>query len=120
MPSALIQRQCLLTLAETMRGRVSLLGRGFTPHTTGRRYAASCVIARHEVRECQTRANFHDRGHLTVAVQFDRAIRRGCVSMTNGWWISQGGTVNFLSLGRETDMGHGAAFHDNLVAIERG
>jgi anaerobic selenocysteine-containing dehydrogenase len=61
---------------------------------------------------------FNDRGRLTVAVQFDRGIRRGCVSMTNGWWISQGGTVNFLSLGRETDMGHGAAFHDNLVQVE--
>jgi hypothetical protein len=27
--------------------------------------------------------------------------------------------VNFLSLGRETDMGHGAAFHDNLVDVEK-
>jgi hypothetical protein len=38
--------------------------------------------------------------------------------MANGWWITEGGTVNFLSLGRETDMGHGAAFHDNLVDVE--
>jgi hypothetical protein len=40
------------------------------------------------------------------------------VSVTNGWWIVEGGTVNFCSRGRETDMGHGAAFHDNLVEIE--
>jgi hypothetical protein len=26
--------------------------------------------------------------------------------------------VNFCSPGRETDMGHGAAFHDTLVEIE--
>jgi hypothetical protein len=39
--------------------------------------------------------------------------------MTNGWWISEGGTVNFLSAGRETDMGHGAAFHDTVVDVER-
>jgi len=61
---------------------------------------------------------FNDRGELTVEVTFDHGIKRGCVSMTNGWWISQGGTVNFLSLGRETDMGHGAAFHDNRVDVE--
>jgi anaerobic selenocysteine-containing dehydrogenase len=62
---------------------------------------------------------FNDRGEITAAVRLESGIRRGCVSMTNGWWISQGGTVNFLSEGRETDMGHGAAFHDNLVQVER-
>ncbi|MEJ2483449.1 MAG: hypothetical protein P8049_10140 [Gemmatimonadota bacterium] len=36
----------------------------------------------------------------------------------NGWWISEGGTVNFCSAGRETDIGYGAAFHDNLVELE--
>jgi anaerobic selenocysteine-containing dehydrogenase len=61
---------------------------------------------------------FNDRGELTTRVKFDYGIRRGCVSMTNGWWISQGGTVNFLSLGRATDMGHGAAFHNNRVDVE--
>ena len=61
---------------------------------------------------------FNDRGELTVTVKFDYGIKRGCVSMTNGWWISQGGTVNFTSLGRATDMGHGAAFHDNRVDVE--
>ena len=62
---------------------------------------------------------FNDRGSLEVAVRVDPTLRAGCVSMTNGWWISEGGTVNFLSLGRETDMGHGAAFHDNLVQVEK-
>jgi anaerobic selenocysteine-containing dehydrogenase len=62
---------------------------------------------------------FNDRGEIFAEVQLDLGIRPGCVSMTNGWWISEGGTVNFCSLGRETDMGHGAAFHDNLVEVER-
>jgi len=38
--------------------------------------------------------------------------------VTNGWWLSEGGAVNLLSMGRETDMGHGAAFHDNAVDYE--
>jgi len=61
----------------------------------------------------------NDRGELEAPVQLDWGIKPGCVAMTNGWWISQGGTVNFCSLGRETDMGHGAAFHENLVRVEK-
>ena len=61
---------------------------------------------------------FNDRGEIRAHARLDNGIKAGCVSVTNGWWISQGGTVNACSLGRETDMGHGAAFHDNLVEIE--
>jgi anaerobic selenocysteine-containing dehydrogenase len=61
---------------------------------------------------------FNDRGSLEVEARLDHGIRDGCVSVTNGWWIPSGGSVNFCSKGRETDMGHGAAFHDNLVEIE--
>jgi len=62
---------------------------------------------------------FNDRGHLILEVSVDFSIKDGCVSVTNGWWIADGGSVNFLSLGRETDMGYGAAFHDNLVEVEK-
>jgi len=62
---------------------------------------------------------FNDRGSLTVEAKYDWGIKPGCISITNGWWISEGGTVNFCSFGRETDMGYGAAFHDNLVEIEK-
>ncbi|MHC4946304.1 MAG: molybdopterin dinucleotide binding domain-containing protein, partial [Planctomycetota bacterium] len=62
---------------------------------------------------------FNDRGRLTMEARIDFSLKKGCLWVTNGWWISEGGTVNFLSLGRETDMGHGAAFHDNLVEIEK-
>ncbi len=62
---------------------------------------------------------FNDRGSLELEAQFDYGLRRGCVAVTNGWWMTDGGAVNVCSLGRETDMGYGAAFHDNLVEVER-
>ncbi|MCX6582479.1 MAG: molybdopterin-dependent oxidoreductase [Candidatus Aminicenantes bacterium] len=60
---------------------------------------------------------FNDRGQLEVEAQIDFSMKKGCVCVTNGWWITDGGTVNFLSLGRETDMGHGSAFHETLVEL---
>jgi anaerobic selenocysteine-containing dehydrogenase len=62
---------------------------------------------------------FNDRGSLEIEARLDRALRPGCVSVTNGWWSTEGGAVNVCSLGRETDLGHGAAFHDNLVQVEK-
>lgn len=62
---------------------------------------------------------FNDRGSLEMEARFDHGLRPGCVAVTNGWWITDGGAVNVCSLGRETDMGHGAAFHDNLVDVEK-
>jgi anaerobic selenocysteine-containing dehydrogenase len=62
---------------------------------------------------------FNGRGSLELPCTLDFGIRAGCVSLTNGWWIGDGGAVNILSAGRETDMGHGAAFHDNRVQVER-
>lgn len=62
---------------------------------------------------------FNERGSVEVQARLDLGIKTGCVSMTNGWWITEGGTVNLCSLGRETDMGYGAAFHDTLVEVER-
>jgi anaerobic selenocysteine-containing dehydrogenase len=61
---------------------------------------------------------YNDRGEIRVEARLDYGIKPGCIAVTNGWWVSQGGAVNFCSLGRETDMGHGAAYHDNLVEIE--
>ena len=62
---------------------------------------------------------FNDRGELRLPVRIDRGLRPGCVSVTNGFWLSEGAAVNVLSAGRETDMGHGAAFHDVAVEVER-
>ena len=62
----------------------------------------------------------NDRGELFLPLRIDFGIRPGVVVAVNGWELQDGGTVNLLSEGRETDMGHGAAFHDNLVEVERG
>ena len=62
---------------------------------------------------------FNARGGFEVEARFDHGIRPGVVAVTNGWWSSDGASVNLCSLGRETDMGHGAAFHDNLVEVKK-
>jgi anaerobic selenocysteine-containing dehydrogenase len=61
---------------------------------------------------------YNPRGELRFEARLDHGLKSGCVCVTNGWWISEGGTVNFCSAARETDMGHGAAFHDNRVQVE--
>ncbi len=60
---------------------------------------------------------FNDRGELRVRATLDGSLRPDCVSLPNGWWLQDGGAVNLLSPALETDMGHGAAFHDNLVEV---
>lgn len=62
---------------------------------------------------------FNQRGSVEIEVEVTQQVRPGCVSIPNGWWLAQGGAVNLLSAGRETDMGHGSAFHDNLVEVKR-
>jgi anaerobic selenocysteine-containing dehydrogenase len=62
---------------------------------------------------------FNDRGSVEIGVRFDHSLRPGCLVIHNGWWLSEGGGINLLSAARETDMGHGAAFHDNAVEVER-
>jgi anaerobic selenocysteine-containing dehydrogenase len=61
----------------------------------------------------------NERGSITIDAVLDYSLRPGCVVINNGWWLSQGGAVNLLSLGRETDLGHGAAFHDCMVEVRR-
>jgi anaerobic selenocysteine-containing dehydrogenase len=62
---------------------------------------------------------YNDQGSTEVKVQFDFGLRKGCVVLTNGHWASAGATPNFFSKGRETDMGHGTAFHDTWVEIKK-
>jgi anaerobic selenocysteine-containing dehydrogenase len=62
---------------------------------------------------------FNERGSVEIELRLDHSLRPGCVVVHNGWWLSEGGGVNLLSAARETDMGHGAAFHDNAVEVER-
>jgi anaerobic selenocysteine-containing dehydrogenase len=62
---------------------------------------------------------FNGRGEMKVRVKLDFSLRKGCASYYNGMWLSEGGSPNLFSKGRETDMGHGSAFHDTLVEIEK-
>jgi anaerobic selenocysteine-containing dehydrogenase len=62
---------------------------------------------------------YNDRGEMKVQARIDFSIRKGCAAYFNGLWLSEGGTPNLFSKGRETDMGHGSAFHDTLVEIEK-
>jgi anaerobic selenocysteine-containing dehydrogenase len=62
---------------------------------------------------------FNARGEMSVTAKLSFSIRKGCATYYNGWWLSEGGTPNLFSKGRETDMGHGAAFHDTLVDIAK-
>ena len=62
---------------------------------------------------------FNDRGSVEIEVRLDHSLRPGCLVIHNGWWLSEAGGINLLSAARETDMGHGAAFHDNAVEVER-
>lgn len=61
---------------------------------------------------------FNHRGSFTVKAQLTYEVRVGCVVIPNGWWRTQGAPVNVLSEGRETDMGHGSAFHNNRVEVK--
>lgn len=62
---------------------------------------------------------FNGRGELRLRARIDLGLLQGCVVAYNGYGLEHGGSVNLLSQGRETDMGHGAAFHDNLVEVEK-
>ena len=62
---------------------------------------------------------FNGRGELLLPLVVDFGLRPGVAVACNGWGEEDGGSVNRLSLGRETDMGFGAAFHDTLVDVER-
>ncbi|MCM2254221.1 MAG: molybdopterin-dependent oxidoreductase [Vicinamibacteria bacterium] len=93
---------------------------------TIRRMAPAPFVAIHPVdararavREGDLVRVFNDRGELRLPVRFDHGLKPGCVAITNGFWLTEGAAVNLLSQGRETDMGHGAAFHDNAVQVER-
>ncbi len=72
-----------------------------------------------DIKEDEKVRVYNNRGELFIKAKFDYSIRPGNVVIVNGYWNTEGGTPNLLSKGRETDMGHGTAFHDNMVEIEK-
>ena len=69
-----------------------------------------------EVRVANARGSF-----LAIADVSDR-VRPGVVASTKGRWpglSKQGATVNATTDSRDSDMGHGAVYHDNRVRVDK-
>jgi len=62
---------------------------------------------------------FNQNGEVVNKCRVTNNLMAGCVVLYNGIWLSEGGAGNRLTTGRETDMGHGASFHDTRVQIEK-
>ncbi len=73
---------------------------------------------RRGITEGQRTRIFNEYGELKCRVSISSRIPAGIVVLPNGIWFSEGGGVNRLIAGQETDIGYGAAFHDNRVEIE--
>ena len=62
---------------------------------------------------------FNLNGELISKVKVSNRVPSGLVVFPNGIWFNEGGGVNKLISGMETDIGFGAAYHDNRVESER-
>ncbi|WP_461632102.1 molybdopterin-containing oxidoreductase family protein [Labilibaculum euxinus] len=62
---------------------------------------------------------YNHQGRSEVRVQFDLGLRQGNVVLTNGHWAINGAAPNLFTTGKETDIGHGTAFHNTWVDIKR-
>ena len=62
---------------------------------------------------------FNSRGEVRGRVRVTARVRNGSLVFPNGIWMSEGGGVNMLIAPSETDMGHGAAFHNTRVDMEK-
>jgi anaerobic selenocysteine-containing dehydrogenase len=62
---------------------------------------------------------FNELGSLESMAKVTHRIPIGCISMPNGIWLNEGGGINLLIKPEETDIGHGAVFHGNMVEVEK-
>ena len=62
---------------------------------------------------------FNLTGEVTSVARISNRVPAGSIVLPNGIWIGEGGGGNFLIECAETDIGYGAAFHDNMVEIEK-
>lgn len=61
----------------------------------------------------------NELGEITIKLRIDYSLRPGVAIIYNGYWNSEGGSPNLLTKVRETDMGFGAAFHENRVEVDK-
>ena len=62
----------------------------------------------------------NDRGFFTGIARVGEAVREGVANAPSVWWTkltSDGKNANDTTSQRETDLGHGPVFYDNLVEI---
>jgi len=62
---------------------------------------------------------FNSLAEVKGRVKVTSRVRQGSLVFPNGIWLAEGGGVNSLIKPAETDMGHGAAFHNTRVDIEK-
>lgn len=62
----------------------------------------------------------NDRGHFTAVAKIGDGVREGVVWAPSVWWLkltADHANANATTSQRETDLGHGPVFYDNLVEI---
>jgi anaerobic selenocysteine-containing dehydrogenase len=62
---------------------------------------------------------YNKNGEIISVANVSNRVPEGTVVLPNGIWFDEGGGGNILIASTETDMGYGAAFHDNTVEVER-
>lgn len=63
---------------------------------------------------------YNDRGAFTAIARVEDTIREGVAWAPSIWWgklAADGANANHTTSQRETDMGHGPVFYDNLVEV---
>ena len=63
---------------------------------------------------------YNDRGAFTAIARVENTIREGVAWAPSIWWgklAADGANANHTTSQRETDMGHGPVFYDNLVEV---
>jgi len=68
---------------------------------------------------CDARVRNISSGDRIRLARVSNRIPAGSIVLNNGLWLNEGGGGNTLIAGRETDMGYGAAYHDNMVEVAR-
>lgn len=64
---------------------------------------------------------FNDRGAFVATARVSDDVRTGCVWAPSVWWgkfAPDGRNANDTTSQRETDLGHGPVFYDNLVDVQ--
>lgn len=62
---------------------------------------------------------FNLKGSIESVARISGRTPSGCIVIPNGIWLKEGGGSNHLIEAKETDIGFGAAFHGNMVDIEK-